>query len=130
MFCVSRSRRKCEVEVWSALDLLRIETVDGASLELESCASWHASSPPADSLHRCEVRRREEGGAAVGLTRKGKGTKILATADSAGLSLAVTIASANPAETALVDATLETRFLRREIIGDNGDDSISRMRGW
>src|SRR5690606_2492842 len=57
-------------------------------------------------LHRCDLRGREKRGAAVGLTRKGKGTKIMAIADGAGLPLAITVASANPAETALVDATL------------------------
>lgn len=50
----------------------------------------------------------------------------MAIADGAGLPLAVTVASANPAETALVDATLDARFLRRKItrlIGDKGYDS-------
>lgn len=77
-------------------------------------------------LHRCDLRGREKRGAAVGLTRKGNGTKSMAIADGAGLPLAVTVASANPAETALVDATLQARFLRRKItrlIGDKGYDS-------
>lgn len=50
----------------------------------------------------------------------------MAIADGAGLPLAVTVASANPAETSLVEATLESRFLRRKItrlIGDKGYDS-------
>lgn len=50
----------------------------------------------------------------------------MAIADGAGLPLAITVASANPAETALVDATLAARFLRRKItrlIGDKGYDS-------
>ena len=77
-------------------------------------------------LHRCDLRGREKRGSAVGLTRKGKGTKIMAIADGAGLPLAITVASANPAETSLVDATLKARFLRRKItrlIGDKGYDS-------
>ena len=50
----------------------------------------------------------------------------MAIADGAGLPLAVTVASANPAKTALVDATLSARFLRRKItrlIGEKGYDS-------
>ena len=50
----------------------------------------------------------------------------MAIADGAGLPLAVTVASANLAGTALVDATVEVRFLRRKItrlIGDRGYDS-------
>lgn len=50
----------------------------------------------------------------------------MAIADGAGLPLAITVASANPAETSLVDATLKARFLRRKItrlIGDKGYDS-------
>lgn len=50
----------------------------------------------------------------------------MAIADGAGLPLAVTVASANPAETALVDATLNARFLRQlptRLIGDKGYDN-------
>ena len=50
----------------------------------------------------------------------------MAIARCAGLPLAITVASENPAETALVDATLEARLLRRKItrlIGDKGCDS-------
>lgn len=65
-------------------------------------------------------------GLAVGLTRKGKGTKIMALADAAGLPLAVAVVSANPSEISLVGDTLKNRFLRRlptRIIGDCGYDS-------
>src|SRR5205807_1488393 len=76
-------------------------------------------------VHRCDLRGREKRGVAVGLTRKGKGTKIMALADGAGLPLAIPVASANPSELSLVDDTLTHRFLRRlptRIIGDRGYD--------
>ena len=69
---------------------------------------------------------RSSRSAASGLTRKGKGTKIMALADATGLPLAVTIASANPGEISLVADSLKHRFLRRlptRIIGDCGYDS-------
>ncbi len=50
----------------------------------------------------------------------------MAITDGAGLPLAATVASANSAETALVDDTLNARFLRRlprRLIGDKGYDS-------
>ena len=50
----------------------------------------------------------------------------MAITDGAGLPLAVTVASANPSEVTLVDATLKSRFLRRlprRLIGDRGYDS-------
>ena len=50
----------------------------------------------------------------------------MAIADGAGLPLAVTVASANPSELTLVEATLKARFLRElptRIIGDRGYDS-------
>lgn len=51
----------------------------------------------------------------------------MAITDGAGLPLAVTIASANPSELSLVDATLKSRFLREwlptRLIGDRGYDS-------
>ncbi len=50
----------------------------------------------------------------------------MAIADGAGLPLAVTIASASPAEVTLVDATLAQRFLRAtptRLIADRAYDS-------
>lgn len=62
----------------------------------------------------------------MGLTRKGKGTKIMAITDGAGLPLAVAIASANPSEISLVDDTLKSRFLPGwvppRLVGDRGYD--------
>lgn len=49
---------------------------------------------PRGVLPRRHVRRRENGGALVGTTKRGKKTKIMAIADRAGLPVAVGIASA------------------------------------
>jgi transposase len=62
----------------------------------------------------------------VGATKRGKGTKIMAMADRAGLPLAVCTASASPHEVTLVDATLTARFVKAKpdrIIGDRAYDS-------
>ena len=68
----------------------------------------------------------EKGGAAVGPTRRGKGTKIMAIVDRHGLPVAVHVASASPYEPHLVPATLDARFfadLPTRLIGDRGYES-------
>src|SRR5947208_1883626 len=78
------------------------------------------------SLRRRHLRRGEKGGAAVGPTRRGKGSKIMAICDRHGLPVAVHVASASPYEPHLVPATLEARFLAdlpTRLIGDRGYDS-------
>src|SRR5205809_685040 len=65
-------------------------------------------------------------GAAVGPTRRGKGSKIMAICDRHGLPVAVHVASASPYEPQLVPATLDARFLvdlPTRLIGDRGYDS-------
>ena len=62
----------------------------------------------------------------MGITRRGKGNKILAVADRAGLPLAVHVASAAPAAVTLVEPTLASCFtatLPLRLIGDRGYDS-------
>jgi transposase len=62
----------------------------------------------------------------VGPTVRGKGTKILAMADCAGLPLAVDVASASPHEATLVEPLLAQRFtqaLPQRLIGDRAYDS-------
>ncbi len=78
------------------------------------------------NLCRRQFQRRQKGGSAVGPTRRGKGTKIMAIVDRHGLPIAVSIASASPHETKLVEATLEQRFLPEtpeRMIGDRAYDS-------
>lgn len=77
-------------------------------------------------LHRCDLQRCQKGGCAVGPTRRGKGTKIMAVADRHGLPVAASIASASPHEVKLVEATLQHSFIRRQptrLIGDRAYDS-------
>jgi DDE family transposase len=68
----------------------------------------------------------KERGSAIGPTRRGKGSKIMAISDGHGLPLAVHVASASPHETRLVEATRENRFfadLPERLIGDHAYDS-------
>jgi transposase len=62
----------------------------------------------------------------VGKTKRGKGTKIMAVADGAGLPLAVHTTSASPHEVTLVTATLAQSAVDefpRRLIGDKAYDS-------
>jgi Putative transposase of IS4/5 family (DUF4096)/Transposase DDE domain len=64
----------------------------------------------------------KQGGAGVGKTKRGKGSKIMAIADRGGLPVAVHIESATPHEVTLVHATLAQRFVKPfpvRLIGDN-----------
>jgi transposase len=77
-------------------------------------------------IHRCQLQFGEKGGSAVGPTRRGKGSKIMAISDSHGLPFAVHLASASPNEATLVEATLQRRFLcetPKRLIGDKAYDS-------
>jgi hypothetical protein len=79
-------------------------------------------------IHRRQFQRREKGGSAIGPTKRGKGSKIMAIADGHGLPFAVHVASASPHETKLVESTLKQRFLREtpeRMIGDRAYDSDS-----
>jgi transposase len=77
-------------------------------------------------LYRRDLRSREKGGAAVGKTKRGKGTKLMAVADGAGFPVATHAAPANPHEVTLVQNTVEERFtdeLPERLIGDLAYDS-------
>src|ERR1017187_10788920 len=78
------------------------------------------------NLHRRQLQFGEKRGSAVGPTRRGKGSKIMAIADRHGLPVAVHVASASPNEATLVELTIARRFLRetpQRLIGDKADDS-------
>lgn len=78
------------------------------------------------SVHRRQLQQREKGGSAVGPTKRGKGSKIVAIADRHGLPIAVHVASARPNEAILVEACLGQRFLTEaptRLIGDKAYDS-------
>lgn len=77
-------------------------------------------------LYRRDLRSGEKGGAAVGKTKRGKGTKLMAVADGAGVPVAVHTASASPHEVTLAEGTVEQRFtedLPERLIGDLAYDS-------
>ncbi len=68
----------------------------------------------------------KKGGLAVGKTKRGKGTKTMAMAAGNSVPLAVTIDSASPHESKLVDETLAGSFLDElpeKLIGDKAYDS-------
>ena len=68
----------------------------------------------------------KKGGACVGKTKRGKGTKIMAIADRHGRPVAVHVESATPHEVTLVNATLAERFVSRvpeRLVGDNAYES-------
>jgi hypothetical protein len=72
------------------------------------------------------LRERQKGGSAVGPTRRGKGTKIVAVAADNSLPLAVFVESASPAECQLVEDVLAGSFLERlpaRLIGDKAYES-------
>ena len=77
-------------------------------------------------VYRRQLQFGEKRGSAVGPTRRGKGSKIMAISDGHGLPLAVHVASASPHETKLVEPTIERRFLTetpQRLIGDRAYDS-------
>jgi len=77
-------------------------------------------------FHRRHLCRGQKGGSAVGKTKRGKGTKIMAIADRAGLPIAAGIASASPHEVTLAEETLDNGFFAHapdRLIGDRAYDS-------
>lgn len=68
----------------------------------------------------------QKGGAKIGPTKRGKGSKIMAVADAHGLPLAAYVDAASPHEVRLVERTLTERFTRAHpvrLIGDRAYDS-------
>ena len=80
-----------------------------------------------------QFRTREKGGAAVGKTKRGKGTKWMVLVDGEGVPLGALLASATPHEIGFAEATLaqvkvprlrgRPRTKPRRIIADKGYDS-------
>ena len=145
------TRRACGVE-WSVVDLAYGSTVARPAAALsalsnlssafsEMAKGWPVRGDFAGSgrgfsaagevgferrSHRRHLRRGEKGGSAVGKTKRGKGTKIMAVTDGNGVPIAVHVASASPHETQLVEATLDSCFaprLPKNILGDLAYDS-------
>jgi len=80
-------------------------------------------------LYRWHVCGSQKRGHEVGATKRGKGSKIMAISDSAGLPVAVPVhvASASPHEVTLVEQTVAECFVVDEkperLIGDKAYDS-------
>jgi len=87
--------------------------------------------PVGAGVHRWLVCVGEKGGAEVGKTKRGKGSKCMVVVDGQGVPLGIHVAAATPAEITLVDATLKTvrvrhgRRLRQpeRLIADRAYDS-------
>lgn len=62
---------------------------------------------------RCHVFPSKKGGAEVGNTKKGKGTKIMLMVDGAGIPLSAFITSAQHAEVNLIERLVDQRVLQR-----------------
>jgi len=81
---------------------------------------------PLRVLYRRDLCGGEKRGSCIGKTKRGKGTKLMAVADGAGVPLAVYATSASPHEITLVHNTLKERFFRQKplrLIGDRAYDS-------
>jgi transposase len=107
-----------------AVDSIRRIRQDSHSLGRGSARPWRHRSER--GIHRWNVRPGKKGGAGVGKTKRGKGTKIMGLADAEGLPLAVDVGSASPHEVILVDATLDACFIEdlpARVIGDKAYDS-------
>src|SRR5262245_29004740 len=100
-----------------------------------SCLSQPTQRPPENSLgrvlHRRQLRARQKGGAKVGKTKRGKGTKWMVLVDGAGTPLGAYLDAASPAEVTLLEQTLASQPIRgkpERLIGDRGYDSNAVRR--
>lgn len=78
------------------------------------------------SLYRRLLLGSQKRGDAVGKTKRGKGSKIMAIADSHGIPVAACVTNASPHEVTLVEATLDaawTQYLPERLVGDKAYDS-------
>jgi transposase len=128
-----RVKRWGEVGVWEQLWRVALEQLDRAGQLDWSIGFLDGSFVPA-----------KNGGAGVGLTRKGKGTKWMLVVDGHGLPLGFHLASANQAEVRLAEQTLASVRVPRprgrpkqrpaKLVADRGYDSSAfrrflRLRG-
>ena len=111
----------------------------GRLAEYLACVPRRVERTPTTELERIVPRRQfcssQKGGAAVGKTRRGKGTKWMVVVDGAGVPLGDYLHSASSAEVTLAETTLATiRVARRHhpgrprqkperVIADGGYDS-------
>jgi transposase len=75
---------------------------------------------------RWHLRLGKKRGELVGKTKRGKGTKIMVHSEGGGLPVAVTIASASPHESTLIESLLDARVIARKprrLLYDQAADS-------
>jgi transposase len=107
-----------------AMDQSRSVCQDSRRASRRSGATRQAR--PVGGIHRRFLLGSQKRGPAVGKTKRGKGSKIMAIADSHGLPLAAMVASASPHEVTLVDETLDAAWTERlpdRLVGDKAYDS-------
>ena len=78
-----------------------------------------------------QLRPREKGGAKIGPTKRGKGTKGMVLVDGAGTPLGAYLDAASPAEVTLLEKTLASQPIRgkpQRVIADRGYDSNAVRR--
>ena len=78
------------------------------------------------SVYRWFLCRSQKRGLGIGKTKRGKGSKIMAIADSSGLPVAIDVGSASPHEITLVESTIDqiwTKDYPQRLIGDKAYDS-------
>jgi transposase len=94
---------------------------------------WRRTAAVGRGISGWQFRASQKGGAAVGKTKRGKGTKWMVLVDGQGLPLGVRLESASPGEATLAEATLkEVRVPRakgrprqkpKRVIADRAYDS-------
>ncbi len=82
-------------------------------------------------LPRWELHPGKKGGPAVGITKRGKGTKLMVVANGKGLPIGLLVASARPHELTLARAALETVGVPRPrgLVADKAYDSGNSGHG-
>lgn len=78
------------------------------------------------SVYRWLLCWSKKRGLGIGKTKRGKGSKIMAIADSSGLPIAIDVGSASPHEITLVESTIDqiwTKDYPQRLIGDKAYDS-------
>jgi hypothetical protein len=104
-------------------------TLAGRGAETPGSASTRTGKAgPRRSVRRCHLRERQKRGFAVGPTRRGKSTKIIAVAADNSLPLAVSVDGASPAECQLVEYVLAGSFLDRSPSGSSATRPMTRTR--
>jgi len=123
-----------------AIDLLAAAEAVGRGRRLAGCVAHTAggagrrrSTQVGRNLLGRQLRSGKKRGAAVGKTKRGKGTKWMVLVDGQGLPLGLRLESASPGEATLAEATLaEVRVPRpkgrprqkpKRVIADRGYDS-------